>query len=334
MIEKTEKEIIENWKGNISNPVVSICCITYNHEKYISEAIDSFLMQETDFPFEIIIGEDCSTDGTRKVVDEYLKKYPNIITLITSENNVGASKNSERTLIACKGEYIAICDGDDYWITHDKIASQVLFLNNNESYVLTYSKALISFNNQKVKSSLTVGFPFAESEFYYKNNIATLTAMFRKKCLNGYYEEIKEMQKEWLQADYPLWLWLYSKGNIHFENRVTAIYRVLDFSTSRPNGLEKQYKFKVSYLSVVKYFSSKNTNNELKNKALSKSNFNVGIWCLKRSLKYSFFHLNQSIYYSKSIDKLFLIIFFNRYMVNLYLKIMLIKKIFYKKNKE
>ena len=81
MINITEKEIMKNWKGDISNPVVSICCITYNHEKYIEETIDSFLMQETNFPFEIVLGEDCSTDNTRKIVEKYKENYPNIVKL-------------------------------------------------------------------------------------------------------------------------------------------------------------------------------------------------------------------------------------------------------------
>ena len=115
MINITEKEIMKNWQGDISEPVVSICCITYNHEKYIEEAIDSFLMQETNFPFEVVIGEDCSPDNTRKIVEKYKENYPNIIKLIVSENNVGMQANGQRTMEACIGEYMALCAGDDYW---------------------------------------------------------------------------------------------------------------------------------------------------------------------------------------------------------------------------
>ena len=124
MFNKTEQEIIKNWQGDISLPVVSICSITYNHESYIEEAIDSFLMQETDFPFEIVVGEDYSTDGTRQIIEEYLEQYPNIIKLITSDNNVGPNRNFMRTLNACTGKYIAICEGDDYWIDNDKLINQ------------------------------------------------------------------------------------------------------------------------------------------------------------------------------------------------------------------
>ena len=125
MINITEKEIMKNWQGDISNPVVSICCITYNHEKYIEETIDSFLMQETDFPFEIVIGEDCSTDGTKKIIDDYIKEYPKLIKLVTSESNVGMNLNFSRTILSCKGQYIALCEGDDYWTDKDKLQIQI-----------------------------------------------------------------------------------------------------------------------------------------------------------------------------------------------------------------
>lgn len=125
MINITEKEIMKNWQGDISEPVVSICCITYNHEKYIEETIDSFLMQETNFPFEVVIGEDCSKDNTRKIVEEYKEKYPKIIKLIISENNVGMHKNFQRTIKASKGNSIALCEGDDYWTDKNKLQIQI-----------------------------------------------------------------------------------------------------------------------------------------------------------------------------------------------------------------
>ncbi len=125
MINITEKEIMKNWKGDINKPVVSIVSATYNHEKYIAEAIDSFLMQETDFPFELLIGEDCSTDGTKAIVKNYAEKYPNIIKPIFWEQNVGAAKNWLTLLGVAKGDYIANCEGDDYWTDKNKLQIQI-----------------------------------------------------------------------------------------------------------------------------------------------------------------------------------------------------------------
>lgn len=119
-------------------PLVSITCMTYNHERYIAQAIESFLMQETTFPYEILIGEDCSKDKTRSIVEEYQKRYPDKITLITSAENVGARKNGIRLRHAAKGKYIAICEGDDYWTDKHKLQRQVDFLESNANVVLVF----------------------------------------------------------------------------------------------------------------------------------------------------------------------------------------------------
>ena len=87
MHSRIEEEIMQNWEGDRNKPVVSICCVTYNHENYIAEAIDSFLMQETNFPFEVLIAEDYSTDNTAKIIREYERKYPNIIKPIYQKEN-------------------------------------------------------------------------------------------------------------------------------------------------------------------------------------------------------------------------------------------------------
>jgi glycosyltransferase involved in cell wall biosynthesis len=151
MFDKTEQEIMKNWKGDITQPVVSVCCITYNHEKYIAEAIDSFLMQETDFPFEIVIGEDCSTDDTRKVIEEYIKKYPKIVKLIKSEYNVGMNVNFQRTIKVCKGNFIALCEGDDYWTNPKKLQIQIDEMKKNPDVDISFHPAYELIDNKKGK---------------------------------------------------------------------------------------------------------------------------------------------------------------------------------------
>ncbi|MCX7858348.1 MAG: glycosyltransferase [Deltaproteobacteria bacterium] len=116
------------------NPLVSVHMITYNHEKYIAEAIEGVLKQKTTFPFELVIGEDFSTDSTRKICLEYQKRYPNIIKLLQREKNIGMVPNFVDTLKNCKGKYVAFCEGDDYWIDEYKLQKQVEFLENNAKY--------------------------------------------------------------------------------------------------------------------------------------------------------------------------------------------------------
>ena len=111
----------------MNKPLLSIASITYNHEQFIAQAIESWLMQKTSFEIEIIIGEDCSTDNTRAIIEKYRKLHPDLIKLIISESNVGMMPNFIRTLAACRGKYIALCEGDDYWTDPYKLQKQVDF---------------------------------------------------------------------------------------------------------------------------------------------------------------------------------------------------------------
>lgn len=138
MISRTEDEIMKKWKGDLSLPLVSICTRTYNLEKYISEALDSFLMQETDFPFEIVLDDDCSTDGTVDIIKKYMEKFPNLINANFLEKNIGVRMNFIKNLQRAKGKYIAPCDGDDYWSDPLHLQKHVDFLENNSEYVVSY----------------------------------------------------------------------------------------------------------------------------------------------------------------------------------------------------
>ncbi len=135
MHHRTEQEIMKNWKTH-DKPLVSICCITYNHERYIEEALDSFLMQDTDFPFEIVVDDDCSTDNSVELIKKYIKKYPALMSVRLREKNVGMMPNSMGNKQRVKGEYIAFCEGDDYWTDADKLQMQLdLMMENPECYL-------------------------------------------------------------------------------------------------------------------------------------------------------------------------------------------------------
>lgn len=118
----------------------SIVCVTYNQAKYIRRAIGSFLTQKTDFPFEIILADDCSTDGTSAICDEYAAKYPDVIRHIRGDYNVGGVENERRAIDAAQGEYIAVCEGDDYWTDPKKLQKQVEFLEAHSDYSVTWTR--------------------------------------------------------------------------------------------------------------------------------------------------------------------------------------------------
>jgi len=138
---RTEDEIISGWRGQ-NAPLVTVCCTTYNHESYVREAIESFLVQETEFPFEIIIHDDASTDGTAAIIQEYAEKYPRLIrTIIQTENQYSKAGliNPRLVFPMAAGKYLALCEGDDYWTDRRKLHKQVSFLETNPGYVITYS---------------------------------------------------------------------------------------------------------------------------------------------------------------------------------------------------
>jgi len=138
---RAEAEVMRDWRGDYSNPVVSVCCITYNHEAYIAQTIDSFILQQTSFPFEILIHDDASTDGTTEIVKRYAREYPTIIrTVLQSENQY-----SKIPIIAprflfplARGKYIALCEGDDYWCSPEKLMRQCKSLDKNPEVNLSF----------------------------------------------------------------------------------------------------------------------------------------------------------------------------------------------------
>ncbi|MDF1549683.1 MAG: glycosyltransferase, partial [Bacteroidales bacterium] len=126
---------------------LSVCMITYNHEKYIGQAIEGVLMQKTNFDIELLIGEDFSNDNTRNICMGYKNKYPDKIKLLLREKNIGMMRNFIQTLNTCKGKYIALCDGDDYWTDPLKLQKQVDFLEANPEYALCYHRVNILTHN-------------------------------------------------------------------------------------------------------------------------------------------------------------------------------------------
>lgn len=128
MINLTENDIKKNWKSEYKNtPLVSIKCMAYNHERYIADALDSFLMQKTDFPFEVVIHDDASTDNTASIIGEYQEKYPNIVKPIYEKENQYSKGDGIINRIMdshIRGKYVAVCEGDDYWTDEGKLQKQ------------------------------------------------------------------------------------------------------------------------------------------------------------------------------------------------------------------
>lgn len=247
------------------DPTVSVQMITYNQEPYIAQAIEGVLMQKTDLPFELIIGEDCSTDHTRTIVLDYQKKYPGLIRVITSDNNVGMMNNSLRTMVACRGKYIALCEGDDYWTDPCKLQKQVDFLEANPEYGMISSDInLIDIDSKPLpendmillqrkyrKPDVTV------FDLLQINSINTLTVCVRANILKTLSERIIR-ENLWFVFDYWFWLNVALKSKIRITYEKTAAYRIHDAGISRQNGF-LNCRSPLIYLEIINTLLEKKT---------------------------------------------------------------------------
>lgn len=150
-----EEKILAQWTINTGTPLVSIICHTYNHQDYIEDALNSFLMQETDFPFEIIVHDDASTDGTAAIITDYVSRYPNIIRPIFQNENQFSKGNKppKFSFPAAQGKYLSFCEGDDYWLDKSKLDKQVNFLESHPEYSICGHDAIIVEGSTVTSSS-------------------------------------------------------------------------------------------------------------------------------------------------------------------------------------
>lgn len=209
---------------------VSVLMITYNHKKFIAQAIDSVLMQEVDFEYEIVIGEDCSTDNTRNIVIDFQKKYPQKIRLLLPEKNLGMHNNLITTLKACKGKYVAVLEGDDYWSSPHKLQKQADFLDKYPECSICFHNATELYEDKSQKiHSFTSDYPqqILDIEDLLAQNFAyTCTAMFRRILFTHYKFPDWYSQGLVPVGDYPLWIFNAEHGKIGYLFDVMGVYRI------------------------------------------------------------------------------------------------------------
>ena len=253
---------------------------TYNHERYIATAIESVLRQQTDFRVEIVVGEDCSTDRTLNIVEDYQRMYPDCVRVVTSEENVGWRKNYRRTIEAARGKYIALLDGDDYFTHRKKLQLQIELLEANPDVGMCYTRS-----ERVDEEGNTTIYPEAEcytdfESMLRRNPAENCTVVARKELVEQYYAEIiPASHPEWLTDDLPMWLWFSATQKIVAIDRVTAVHRVLATSVSHSIQWQKQLDFCYSLDSILLWFDERYTNCQLRN-LLARRRQNRNLWIL------------------------------------------------------
>lgn len=209
----------------IGNICVSVFILTYNQEKFIDQTIESILDQKTDFFYQLVIGEDCSTDNTRSICERYAQDNPDKIKLLPSVRNLGLINNFIRTFKECDGKYVAICDGDDYWIDPFKLNKQVGFLENNRKYSIVFTgvKFLYPNGHMHVKPAGNLPKTSDFSSLIFENYIPSVTALFKN---NQAIEEFPKWIERFPYGDWPIYLWtIRNGGKIGYLEDITAVYR-------------------------------------------------------------------------------------------------------------
>lgn len=220
----------------MQEPLVSICCITYNHVDYIRDCLDGFLMQKVDFPYEIIINDDCSTDGTIKIIEEYTRRFPLIIKPIFHEVNEYSKGTrgmfSNFVFPKAKGKYVALCEGDDYWTDPLKLQKQVDFLEDHSDYsfvcggyiardTINIKDEIIIDQKLKGLSDNDAGFEITITRIKNDWITKTLTLLFRRDCL-----DLNIINQYRHQRDVHFIYYLMKAGKGYYFKEVFGVYNI------------------------------------------------------------------------------------------------------------
>lgn len=225
---------------------VSILCITYNQKNYIEQCLDSLLMQKTNYKFEILINDDASNDGTTEIIKKYQKKYPDIIRPVFHKKNQYSAGDMSlfvgNLFPLVNGEYLALCEGDDYWIDEYKLQKQSDFLDKNQEYTICFNRSKIIFENNEKKElympALDFKGAYSIEELLKSNFISTNSVMYKR-------QNYKNMRTDLLPQDLYMHLFHAQFGKIGFINEVMSVYRRHSegiWWASHSNRMDEVYK--------------------------------------------------------------------------------------------
>ena len=236
---------------------LSVCFITYNHVNYVRQALDSVLMQQTDFDFEIVIGDDCSTDGTSQIIQEYLLLYPDRIRINPIDSNKGMVANWISTIQACKGTYIAMLEGDDYWTDPEKLKKQVHFLEKESDIVLVAHDVEV-LREAGAQATDSLNHPPFDHHFMLNDLVnkqiflQTASMVFRSSALPSFPRWVDSRVKS---IDYVVYLMLLNQGKGHYLAQTMSTYRLHAAGISHVNWVVQQNRFEWDMLFILTQFT-------------------------------------------------------------------------------
>lgn len=241
--------------------LVSIRCYAYNQAPFIKDCLDGMLMQRTGFPFEIIIHDDASTDGTDTIIKDYEARYPGVIKALYEEENQyskdGLRAVFDRMNSMAEGKYIALCEADDYWTDPLKLQKQVDFMESHPDHGLCYTKSVTKYESKGSRKNNPWGGPNESfKDLISKNTIPTATVLLRADMEKRYLSEIRPYDHGWLMGDYPKWLWFSHESKIRFMDEITCIYRARLSSASHAANAGRMIRFLYSTMDIALFMES------------------------------------------------------------------------------
>ncbi|MCS3455403.1 glycosyltransferase involved in cell wall biosynthesis [Aeromonas sp. BIGb0405] len=258
----SEDDLIAEWEG--SEILVSIVCTAYNHEEFISDALNGFINQQTSFPFEIIINDDCSSDKTLEIIMLYKEKYPNVINVISHHSNQFSKGISPFKFVYKKlrGKYIAICEGDDFWSDREKLSKQFDALENDiESNLCIHSAAGLK-NGQLIENT---NWCFEKDRyslddiFLNPGQFSPTSSYFFRKSLVEHHDELKSMLFKAGVGDFFVEIFAANKGKkIVALNEVMSTYRVQSsgsWSEANLKNLNVKFSNTYAFISDIQHVS-------------------------------------------------------------------------------
>lgn len=242
-------------------PLVSVVMIAYNSERYIDDAILGVVAQKGDFDIQLIICDDCSTDSTAEVVEQWVKKYPGIIDFHRNAKNLGVQGNYLEAFRYVKGDYMAMCDADDYWTDSSKLARQVGYMESHPDCAITFHRVINYYEDSGVKS-FSNGGQKAEATFddiSQSNFITNMSVLYRRRLVD--LTQLPEWLNDVRLVDYPMHMFYAAKGKIHYFNRPMGVYRQSESAIwSMTQQIYRQEMALLVRLHLLEYFSDKPVN--------------------------------------------------------------------------